>query len=147
VWCTLRAVDLFRWFLLASLALGSTACDKLRTVKHCRELAASVNPKLEAIAGGVAKGPNAVAYQQAAAGYLEAAKLLDTFDGGTPELDRAVDDYASTLRTSSMHAGELAAALDAGNQESAALTARQFEHLKQAQKSAVKRFQQECQGH
>jgi hypothetical protein len=134
-------------FLLACLALGSTGCDKLRTVKQCRELAASVNPKLEAIARGVATAPSAAAYQQAAAGYLEAAKVLDTFDAGAPELDRAVDDYASTLRTSGLHAGELAAALDAGNQASAALTARQFAQLKQSQKSALKRFQQECQGH
>jgi ABC-type transporter Mla subunit MlaD len=134
-------------FLLACLALGSTGCDKLRTVKQCRQLAASVNPKLEDIARVVSKAPNAAAYQQAAAGYLEAAKVLDTFDAGAPELDRAVDDYASTLRTSGMHAGELAAALDAGNQASAALTARQFAQLKQSQKSAVRRFEQECQGH
>jgi hypothetical protein len=135
------------WFLLAWLLLGSTGCDRVRTVKQCRELAASVNPKLAAIAEGVGKEPNAAAYQRAAAGYLEAAKELDAFDAGAPELDRAVDDYASTLRTSGTHAGELAAALDAGNQASAALSARQFAQLKQSQKSAVKRFQQECQGH
>jgi hypothetical protein len=134
-------------FLLSWLLLGSTACERVRTVKQCRELAASVNPKLAAISEGVAKGPNAAAYQRAAAGYLEAAKVLDAFDAGAPELDRAVDDYASTLRTSGTHAGELAAALDAGNQASAALSARQFAQLKQSQKSAVKRFQQECQGH
>jgi hypothetical protein len=127
--------------------LASAGCGELRRVKQCRELAASVNPKLAAIADGVAKAPNAAAYQEAAAGYLEAATVLDTFDAGAPELDRAVDDYASTLRTSGLHAGELAAAVDAGNQESAALTARQLAQVKQAQKSAVKRFQQECQGH
>jgi hypothetical protein len=140
-------VRLVPLFLLSWLLLGSTACERVHTVKQCRELAASVNPKLAAIAEDVAKGPNAPAYQRASAGYLEAAKVLDAFDAGAPELDRAVDDYASTLRTSGTHAGELAAALDAGNQASAALSARQFAQLKQSQKSAVKRFQHECQGH
>lgn len=134
-------------FLIACLALGGVGCENLRTVKQCKELARRVNPELEAIAEGVAKEPNAAGYRKAAAGYVAAAKALDEFDAGLPELDRAVDDYASSLRTSGQYADDLATALDAGNQESAALAKRELGQVKLAQKSAVKRFTQECQGH
>ena len=134
-------------FFLACLALATAGCEQLRTVKQCRALSDSVNPKLEAIGASPGEPATAAGYQKAAVGYANLAQEVDQFDAGVPELDRAVDDYASALRTSSVHAGELAKALDAGNLESAALAGRELEQLKHAQKSAVKRFQQECQGH
>jgi hypothetical protein len=131
------------WLLL--LPLAGLGCERVALVKKCRGLAERVNPELESIALAVEKKRDAATYRDVAKRYSTLAKELEAFDAGAPEVDRAVAEYATSLRSSSRHVGVLAQAADAGTPQSSALVTRELEQEAKRQKNAAKRFRQECQ--
>ncbi len=150
-----------RWLAGAAAALVLLlACERLSTVKRCRALAKEVNHALDDIeAQSEPRTP--AAYAGASRGYAALARSLpnDERDAGTDagadaavvapppdagELERAVSDYRATLEAASRATAELAEALDAGNQASAAVMRRDLEALSQKAKLNVKRIDATC---
>jgi hypothetical protein len=134
-------------FALVLLVFSALGCERIGIVKQCRALAQRVNPELAAIEASTQAKPDAKTYAEVATRYRELAKEVGAFDAGVPEIDRAADDYATTLSSSALHVADLAKALDGGNPASAALAKRALEQEAKRQKNVVKRFGQECMGH
>jgi hypothetical protein len=136
------------WILAAALALSLTlGCERLAVIKKCRVLAERVNPELAAIEASVEEKQDAATFRAVSTRYAALAKELEGFDAGQAEANKAVADYAATLRTASRRVGELANAVANGNAEGANVLRRELEQDAKRQKNVAKRFQKECQGH
>lgn len=122
-------------------------CERLREVKRCRTLAHTVNPSLDSIEQLTAGPPTRAAYDKATLEYEAIAKNLDAFDGGTPELGRAVQEYAALARSTAHTSAALAQALGANNAVSVQLTTHELERLTRQQKAIVRRIDGECEPH
>src|SRR5689334_17433294 len=79
----------------------------MRDVKRCRVLARTVNASFDAIEKEAARGPKTASYELIAKEYGSLAKNLEGFDGGTPELGRAVNELAAISRNAARHAHDL----------------------------------------
>lgn len=131
--------------LVVCLALfAPLGCDRMRDVKLCRTLARQVNGSLDKIEADSKAGQTRAAYQTIATEYDAIAHGLDGFDGGTPELKKAVEDYAALARTSARQSAALAEALGANNPASAALATRELERLSRHERAIVIRIDEEC---
>lgn len=133
-----------RAFVLGLALAASFGCERMREVKRCRALAQKVNPALDRIEARDAAGKTRASYDLIAYEYNTIAAGLDDFDGGTPELDRAVADYAALARTSARQSVALAEALGSRNAASAALATRELERLARQEKVLVLRIDEEC---
>jgi hypothetical protein len=119
-------------------------CERLHDVKRCRALARQVNPSLDRIEAQSKLGRAHAGYDVIAFEYDAIAKGLEGFDGGTPELDTAVRDYASLARVSARQAEALAKGLAANNNLSVGLATHELERLSRQQKIIVGRIDEEC---
>jgi hypothetical protein len=131
----------------------AVACGRFSNLSRCQALAEQVNPALDEIEKKT-KRRNAATYQGASRAYAALAKDLRGFmpdagpDGGVPPMpdafERGVDEYRAVMEAASRHTAGLAAALDAGNTESATLETRQLEEVTRQAKSAAKRVDGSC---
>jgi hypothetical protein len=135
---------LARAFVLGLALVAGAGCERLSDVKRCRALAQKVNPSLDKIEARHAAGKTRANYDLIAYEYNALAAGLDGFDGGTPELERAVQEYGALARTSAHQATALAEALAARNAPSAALATRELEHLARQERALVARIDEEC---
>ncbi|HSU38740.1 MAG TPA: hypothetical protein VLJ38_04200 [Polyangiaceae bacterium] len=131
-------------FVLGLALAASTGCERMAEVKRCRGLAQKVNASLDKIDARSAGEKTRVNYDLIAYEYNFIASTLEGFDGGTPELERAVQDYEALARTSARQSAALAEALAAKNAASAALATRELERLARQQKAIVARIDEEC---
>ena len=113
-------------------------------VKRCRALAQKVNGSLDKIEERSDAGKTRANYDLIAYEYNSIAAGLDGFDGGAPELERAVADYAALARTSARQSTALAEALAAKNPASAALASHELERLARQERAIVSRIDEEC---
>lgn len=112
-----------------------------------------MNPTLDDIERAT-KRRSPATYASASRAYGKLAKDLESFvpdaglDGGVPRpldaFERGVGEYRAVLEAASRHTSGMAAALDAGNTESATLEARQLEEATRQAKSVVKRIDSAC---
>ena len=136
---------LVRISIVLSLALGLFGCERLRDVKRCRLLAREVNASLDTISDVAADaGRTPAAYDKVAHQYDGIAAGLDGFDGGTPELVKAVGDYAALARTTARQAAALSLAIATDNQSSASLATHELERLARHEKTLAARIDEEC---
>lgn len=136
----------FAW--VALLCLGTLGCERLALIKKCRAIAQRVNTELDSMAWSAEAKPDATNLHAIAQRYAALAKELQTTNTGSEEIDRAVQDYANTLRTSGSRVDEYATDLGAGRPAAGAEPrAQAFEQETRRQRNAAKRFVQECQGH
>jgi hypothetical protein len=141
---SLRAVarpSLTWFFALALLALG---CDRMRDVKRCRVLARTVNASFDAIEKEVARGPKDASYQAIGKEYDALAKSLEGFDGGTPELGRAVNELAALSRNAARHANGLEEAKKGDNKQTANVLTHELERQAKQEKVIAGRIDEEC---
>lgn len=140
-----RAVVLRSTLLgLAASAVLLLGCDRMRDVKRCRTLARQVNGSFDVIEKEWARGPKDASYAAIAKEYTALAQGLDGFDGGTPELGRAVTDLGQVARSASRQATELDGARKADNKISAGIYARELERLSRQEKGIAARIDDEC---
>ena len=66
------------------------------------------------------------------------------FDGGTPELGRAVNELGALARNAAREATQLNAANQAGNKASADVYTHELERLARHEKSLAARIDDEC---
>ncbi|HEY3497326.1 MAG TPA: hypothetical protein VGK73_21670 [Polyangiaceae bacterium] len=140
------------WLVLA--LVSTLGCERIAVIKKCRALAQRVNPELEAIrsaapsttASSDAKR-DAASYRAIAKRYAALAKELQTARIDSAEIDRSLQDYAGTLRATGTRLDEFATSLDNASPGADAQATRSLEQELRRQKSAAKRFTQECQGH
>lgn len=144
-WCTFAPVParLARAFIVGLALAAVVGCERMNEVKRCRALAQKVNPSLDKIEARSAEKTR-VSYDLIAYEYNAIASGLDGFDAGTPELQRAAQDYAALARTSARQSAALAEALAAKNAASAALATRELERLARQEKALVARIDEEC---
>jgi hypothetical protein len=135
---------LVRALVVVAAALALFGCERLRDVKRCRTLARGVNGSLDTIESATAK-PTSSAYGRATLEYEGLAKRLDTFDGGSPELERDVHEYAAFARSSARASAGLAQALQMNNSAAAQVNARELERLSRQEKVIVRRIDDDCQ--
>jgi hypothetical protein len=133
-------------FFLASVVLASTlaGCQRMADVKRCRALVRSVNATLDEIEAEASKPKERIAYEQIANKYRDLGKALESFQGASPELARAVTEYAALARTASHDASALGSALDAGTPGPAGIASRDLERLSRHQKLITARIDDEC---
>ncbi|HTQ02301.1 MAG TPA: hypothetical protein VMI54_00540 [Polyangiaceae bacterium] len=138
---------LVRVLVAAAGALVLFGCERLRDVKRCRTLAENVNSSLDTIEAVTAGSgaPAASAYGKATLEYEALAKKLEGFDGGTPELTRAVEEYAAVARSSAHASAALAQALNAKNGVSVQLSSHDLERLSHQEKAIARRIDDECE--
>jgi hypothetical protein len=129
--------------LLAS-AVIVVGCDRMRDVKRCRTLARQVNASLDVIEKEWDRGPQDASYASIAKEYTALAQGLDGFDGGTPELGRAVVDLGSLARNASRQATGLDEARKADNKLTASVYSRELERLSRQEKGIAARIDDEC---
>jgi hypothetical protein len=125
-------------------ALVLVGCDRLRDVKRCRTLARQVNASFDVIEKESARGPKDASYAAIAKEYTALAKGLDGFDGGTPELGRAVTDLGLLARNASRQATELDGARKVDNKITAGIYSRELERLARQEKGIAARIDDEC---
>lgn len=123
------------------LALG---CDRMRDVKRCRVLARTVNASFDAIEKEAARGPKDTSYQAIGKEYEALAKNLEGFDGGTPELGRAVNELAAISRNAARHAQALDDARKGNNPQVAIALTHDLERQAKQEKSVAGRIDEEC---
>ena len=123
------------------LALG---CDRMRDVKRCRVLARTVNASFDVIEKEAAKGPKDTSYQAIGKEYEAIAKNLEGFDGGTPELGRAVNELAMVSRNAARHAKALDDARKGNNQQTASVLTHELEKQARQEKAIAGRIDEEC---
>jgi hypothetical protein len=140
-----------RSIALRSTLLGVVAsavivigCDRMREVKRCRMLARQVNASFDVIEKETARDPKDASYAAIAKEYTALAQGLDGFDGGTPELGRAITDLGSLARNASRQAAGLDAARKADNKITASVYARELERLSRQEKGIAARIDDEC---
>jgi hypothetical protein len=90
-------------------------------------------------------GGTRVGFDKAAYEYDAIAKSLEAFDAGSPELVKAVSEYAGVARSSARQSAALADALGANNPASASLASRELERLARHEKAIVARIDELCQ--
>jgi hypothetical protein len=129
---------------LAALAVLFLGCDRLRDVKRCRVLAREVNTSFDAIEKEAARDPKAVSYDAIARQYETLGKNLAGFDGGTPELERAVGELGTLARNAARQATALHDAKKADNQATASVHTHELERLARHEKSLAARIDDEC---
>jgi len=127
--------------LSAVLVVG---CDRMRDVKRCRTLARQVNASFDVIEKEFGRGPKDTSYAAIAKEYTALAQGLDGFDGGTPELNRAVVDLGSLARNASRQATGLDEARKADNKITAGVYTRELERLSRQEKGIAARIDDEC---
>lgn len=137
------ATDRFVLGLLFGCAL-LVGCERMRDVKRCRELAERVNTKLDEVDREVARGDKDMDYGRISKEYAALAKGIDGFDGGTPELGRAVEEFGVLARNASRSAHMAEQALESDNAASAAVAKRELERLARQEKSLAARIDDEC---
>lgn len=133
--------------LVPRLLLGCAllcGCERMRDVKRCRELAAQVNTKLDAVEREAARGNKDMDYGKISKEYAALAKGLDAFDAGAPELVRAVEEFEVLSRNAARHAQLLDQALESDNAASASIAKRELERLARQEKSIAARIEDEC---
>jgi len=116
----------------------------MRDVKRCRELAERVNTKLDAVDREAARGEKDMDYGKISKEYAALAKGIDGFDGGTPELVRAVEEFEVLARNASRHAHLAEQAQKSDNAASAGLAKRELERIARQEKSVAARIDDEC---
>lgn len=116
----------------------------MREVKRCRELAERVNTKLDEVAREAARGEKDMDYGRISNEYAALAKGIEGFDGGTPELARAVEEFGVLARNASRHAHLAEQALESNNAASAGVAKRELERLARQEKSLAARIDDEC---
>jgi hypothetical protein len=119
-------------------------CDRMREVKRCRTLAREVNASFDVIEKEAADGSMDASYAAIAKEYTALAQGLDGFDGGTPELGRAVTDLRSLAHNASRQATGLAEARKTDNKITANIYSRELERLARQEKSIAARIDDEC---
>jgi hypothetical protein len=127
-----------------ALCTGLVGCDRLHEVKRCRGLAQRVNTSLDKIEATSNGGKTGAAYGAIATEYDGIAQGLEGFDAGTPELTKAVEDYATLARTTARQSKTLAQALDANNKGGATLATHELERLARQERMIVMRIDEEC---
>jgi hypothetical protein len=135
--------SLNRAAVVCSLSFSLLACDRLGDVKRCRELAGKVNASLDEVEAEASRGSD-VHYKLIAKKYDKLASSLDGFDGGTPELGKAVAEYASLARSSARQVTVLEYAGEANNPATRNLALRELDRLAKRQKTIVTRIDDEC---
>ncbi len=123
------------------LALG---CDRMRDVKRCRVLARTVNASFDVIEKEAARGPKDMSYQAIGKEYEAIVKNLEGFDGGTPELGRAVNELAAVSRNAARHAKALDDARKGNNEQVASVLTHELERQAKQEKSIAGRIDEEC---
>jgi len=129
---------------LAALAVLLFGCDRLRDVKRCRVLAREVNASFDTIEKEAARSPKDVSYAAIARQYETLGKNLEHFDGGTPELGRAVGELGTLSRNAARQATALHEARKANNQATAGVHTHELERLARHEKSIAARIDDEC---
>lgn len=127
-----------------ALFAGVAACDRLRDVKRCRVLAQRVNTSLDKIEAQNNGGKTGATYGAIAAEYDDIAQGLEGFDAGTPELTKAVEEYATLARTTARQSKSLAQALETKNRAVATLAIHELERLAHQERMLVMRIDEEC---
>ena len=131
--------------LLVTLALSAlVGCERMRDVKRCRALAHDVNTALDAVEHELEFGKGAGVYAKISKHYGGLSRTIEHFDGGTPELEKAVEELAALARTSARQAATMSTALDADNRGSATLAGHELERLAKQHKALVLRINEEC---
>ncbi len=136
----LRFGGLPQILLLPLLLLG---CERMQDVKRCRALAREVNLALDGVEKE-ASGKQPVAWERIAKQYSALATSLEGFDGGTPELEKAVNELSILARNTARQSTALGAALDGGNKGTAQLSTNELERLARHQKLLAARIDDEC---
>jgi hypothetical protein len=116
----------------------------MRDVKRCRALAKDVNLTLDAVEEERKLGERPGVYARISKHYVTLSRRLEPFDGGTPELEKAVADLAALARTSARQTAALGTALESKNPSSKTLATNELERLAKQQKSLVARIDDEC---
>jgi hypothetical protein len=127
--------------LSAGLVVG---CDRMRDVKRCRTLARQVNASFDVIEKEYARGPQDASYAAIAKEYAALAQGLDGFDGGTPELGRAVVDLGTLARNASRQATGLEDARKADNKITVNVYTHELERLSRQEKGIAARIDDQC---
>lgn len=129
---------------LALSAVVVVGCDRMRDVKRCRTLAQQVNASFDVIEKEAADGSVDASYAAIAKEYTTLAQGLDAFDGGTPELGRAVTDLRTLAHNASRQAAGLDEARKSDNKITASVYSRELERLARQEKSIAARIDDEC---
>jgi len=129
---------------LAAVVLLALGCDRMRDVKRCRVLARTVNASFDTIEKEAARGPKVANYEAIAKEYDGLAKDLTGFDGGTPELGRAVNELVAISRNAARHAHGLEEARKADNAQVAGVLTHELERQSKQEKVIAGRIDEEC---
>jgi hypothetical protein len=138
------SLRLTRPLLVVLAACALLGCERMRDVKRCRALAKDVNGALDAVEAERKLGEGPAVYARISKHYGTLSRTLEPFDGGTPELRRAVDDLAALARTAARQTAALGTALESKNPASATLATNELERLAKQQKSLAARIDDEC---
>ena len=129
---------------LVAVALLALGCDRMRDVKRCRVLARTVNASFDVIEKEAARDPKDVSYEAIAKEYDTLAKNLEGFDGGTPELGRAVGELAAVSRNTARQTRALQEAKRGDNKQMGNVLSHDLERQAKQEKAIAGRIDEEC---